>query len=278
MNILISGTHSILTKELSHRLPKELIDCRIDYLSHSPIPPSSSNHYSALNLNSLKDNYQVVIIITAFIPPDKSIAHLPEIFKINTEFVSQLITRYPDAFFVFCSSVSIYGKPSSLPLTENSPSLEVESYGLSKLWAENLLKTTKSAIFRISSLYGKGMKANTFLPRIIAQAQKSRSIDLWGDGHRKQNYIHVSDVAGMMIMSIKKNISGTFLATDISSYSNSQVAEIVKHFLPDTKINYQGEDLSPSFEYNNQATLTQLGYTITTDLPKGIKELIQNEK
>lgn len=207
----------------------------------------------------LRDEFDFVYFISAFIPKGENNSDNEMLYKVNIELLQNCLSQFSLAKFIFASSVSVYGESASV-LNENSQSKNVGNYGLSKLWGENLVRRHNSfAIFRISSMYGEGMNQGTFLPTIIKKALSEKQIYLYGNGERKQNYIHVSDVAEMMVNSESVEKNGTYLAVDSISHSNKQVADLIRSFLPEVNISYQGTDSSTSFEYDASYTYNHFG-------------------
>lgn len=229
---------------------------------------------SSEQLASLNDDFEYVFHIAAYIP-DKSNQDSKLLFETNVKLTETLLAKFEKARFIFASSVSIYGDGNRL-INENSPSINVNEYGQSKLSAEQLVKKhTSFAILRISSMYGIGMKKNTFLPLIIENAINKGKIILLGNGARKQDYIHVSDVARMMFAAANCKDNFTGLAVSGKSCSNVEIAEMIKQHVTNTDISFNDEDFGQSYEYDNAQTIKILGNKENIYINQDLKELVE---
>lgn len=225
-------------------------------------------------ISNLTDDFDTVYFISSYIPAGNEINHF-ELFNVNIALLIKCLNIFKSARFILASSVSVYGN-NTLYAREDSPSLNVSAYGLSKLWAEQIISKHHSfAIMRISSMYGVGMKKNTFLPLIIKNAIINDEIYLSGDGSRLQNYIHVDDVASSFLAASRVSVNGVLLSVNEYSVSNIDIAKIIKEYLPSVVINFKDVDVSQSSEYDANYTYSTLNWKNRIDLKLGIKQLIE---
>ena len=216
------------------------------------------------------------LMISAFIPNTKiAYNYNQDLFNVNVEFVNKIVQHFKDSRLIFASSVSVYNNAGDV-IKENSALNPSSSYAVSKLWGEIIVKQVNSySIFRISSLIGKGVKGETFVPMIINQSIQKKSITLFGSGERKQNYINYSDVAQLFISAAHLNNNSTYLAVNPYSFSNIEVAEKVKSLFPAVNINYLGKDSTESFIYDGSKTFAELNFTPSISLTDSILEIIK---
>ena len=167
-----------------------------------------------------------------------------------------------------------------MAVSENSPLNNPNTYGMSKLVGEFIAKFhPHSSITRFSSLYGIGMNETTFLPKIIHSALHKKKITLWGDGSRKQDYLHVADAAELCILTGLTGKKGkVYLGANGQSYSNLEVAHIVQKCVPGCRIEYSGENYAHSSHYNNKWTMKELNFVPKISLDEGIKEMVVNDE
>ena len=112
---------------------------------------------------------------------------------------------------VFPSSRLVYGKPTSLPVTEDHATNPLTVYGIHKLAVEHYLRVYQRMhgvpylTFRISNPFGPHQNArrgygilNTFIQRALA----GQPIQLFGDGMQLRDFIHVDDLLTLMLRAI----------------------------------------------------------------------------
>ena len=106
---------------------------------------------------------------------------------------------------VFASSGgTVYGIPESLPLTEESPTHPLSSYGIVKLAIEKYLHLFHHlygldyTVLRIANPYGERQNpageqgaVAVFLGRI----RERRPLEIWGDGGVARDYLYIGDLA-----------------------------------------------------------------------------------
>lgn len=257
-----------------NRLRKDYSVTGIYHENRNNLKYEEVDYFPVTHVDQLPEDYDLVFFVSAYIP-DKAGTVYQKMFEVNIDLLARCLKKFKSARFIFASSVSVYGQWSRVR-NEQSPYLDVDSYGCSKLWAEGMLKLHHSyAILRISSMYGPGMKLNTFLPLIIKSAVVDKHITLYGDGTRSQNYIHVTDVVELFRKAAVSGKNDVYLVVSKESYTNRQVAEIVKTILPDTNIEFRGLDNSLSTEYNAEVTYQKLDYVPDYSLYAGTKELVE---
>ncbi len=274
---MIVGANSPLSLNIIESLPAE--NTLVLYHSKPKYKREGVKYFSSTELSKIP-KVDVVFIISAFIPePGRNLNSEKELFDVNVEFIKTITTHFKFSRLVFASSVSIYNADSGSIICENSEISPATPYAISKLWGESIVKEAKSyAILRISSLIGKGAKEQTFVPIVIKNAIQNKTITLFGQGERKQNYINYYDAAQMFIRASELSGNGIYLAVGTKSFSNREVAEIIKNILPGTIINYQNEDTSPSYNYNAAKTYEALNYTPLRSLTDSITEIITWKK
>ncbi len=271
---LIIGSNSILSKQLVIDLG-DIYDIDIAY-SGDKSGVEKAENVDLISINNLfltSKTYNYVIIISAFIPDNKTI-NTQKLVDVNVSLIEKITLKFNQSKIIFCSSVSVYS-PTSNVITEKTAVNPINEYGISKLWAEKIIERNcqSYAIFRISSLIGAGMKNNTFIPLIIDNALTHKKITILGNGSRLQNYINVCDVSKLIISSLSYNENELFLAVSKKSYSNTEIANTVKK-IANCDIVYQGIDNSLSVSYDNTDTIHTLNFNEEKNIETSIKEII----
>ncbi len=277
MNVLVIGANGFLGSTIVQKClsKKWRVDCIYNINKNNL--PVSTNNYSINELDTLSSKYDYIFLVAAYIPHGNYNLPSKELLDGNIKLPLKISEQFPESKIIFSSSVSVYGTSSS-SLSEQSSYTAPTLYGLSKLSGETIVKLhERSQIIRFSSLYGKGMAKKTFLPLIIENAKHKKEITILGTGSRLQNYIHVQDAVDLCLLAAESEQYGVYLGTSEKSYSNLEVANIVKEYISECTIQLSGEDRSPSFVYENTFTRTTLNFVPKISLEKGIKELIDEE-
>jgi UDP-glucose 4-epimerase len=273
MKILITGVSGFL----GNKLVKSLKD-RYDIIGI--IGPSKKdcnfqgiNAYYSNDLNQISEEPEVVVMCHAIIPSNNLENRSKDLFMANVEFTEQITNIFPNAYHLYISSVAVYGENDSM-LDESSILSPESEYAISKLWGEKKVKLVKKCgILRLSSLYGISMKNNTIIPIYVNQALKNGKIEVWGDGERKQNYIHVTDAMQYIEAMVQYKAEGIYLATSEKETSNIELAEIIR-YQTNAQIIFMGFDNSPSKRYNNEITKKSLNIEKQIELSEGIQQYI----
>lgn len=152
---------------------------------------------------------------------------------------------------VFSSTAAVYGEPTEIPITEESPCKPVNPYGASKLAFEEMLSwySLSHGLKYISLRYFNACGATErfgeyhipethIIPILFETALAMRdTFSLYGDDYDTpdgtciRDYIHVSDIARAHVLALKKmDVIGPriFNMGNGSGYSNSQVIDAVK--------------------------------------------------
>lgn len=276
MKTLVIGANGFLGRNLVKKCLEW--NWRVDCVYHEEkkFIPDQCQTFHINDLEKITEFYEVVFLLSAFIPENKS-ALIPDkrLLDVNVGIPLRVVNIFKKSKIIFSSSASIYGTHAEVIL-ENSSFNNPDSYALSKLSAEFILRfSTNCQIVRFSSIYGVGMRPTTFIPKLIKGAKKNKKLTLFGDGSRLQNYIYVEDAVGYLMSTVDQKKSGIYLGVFNKSYSNKDVAETIKKYIPDCKIEYLREDNSPSFEYNNASTRKQLGFEPKYSLDEGIVRMLK---
>jgi len=135
---------------------------------------------------------------------------------VNTRALIETAVNCGVKHFIFSSTCAVYGNPTKIPVTEDSPTLPVSPYGSSKLMSEIILRDASQAygLDHVSLRYfnvagadprgraGQSTKAATQLIKVAVEAALGRrtKIEVFGtdyptpDGTCIRDYIHVTDL------------------------------------------------------------------------------------
>ncbi len=152
--------------------------------------------------------------------------------------------------FIFSSTAAVYGEPSSLPIREDSPTVPINPYGVSKLMVERILADYGAtygidyAIFRYFNVAGSmGAQGEDHRPEthiipvaIEAISGKRETFTIFGtdyetaDGTAIRDYVHVIDLVAAHVLALEKlnQTLGVFNLGTRNGFSVSQIVEAVE--------------------------------------------------
>ena len=155
-------------------------------------------------------------------------------YDVNVKGTLNLLTSliYPPNYFVFISTVSVYGINHGTDIKESHPLSAEDPYGKSKILAESeILKwgsknNVKTTILRLPLLIGKEPKGN--LKAIISGIKKGYYINI-GKGDARKSMVLADDVA-TYIPNVAKH-GGIYNLTDGYSPSFKEISDLIAdHF------------------------------------------------
>ncbi|SET25429.1 UDP-glucose 4-epimerase [Pseudobutyrivibrio sp. C4] len=119
----------------------------------------------------------------------------------------ELVNKYNKKMIFLSSGGTVYGDAYDKPIKECSITSPINHYGNLKLCIENIIRTfvmqngLQAYIARISNPYGLGQDYTSgvgFIDAVVRNGIKGNVITVWGDGENIRDYIHISDVCGML--------------------------------------------------------------------------------
>ena len=134
---------------------------------------------------------------------------------VNTLKMLDLAVKYSVKKIIFTSSGgTVYGVPSEIPITENSLTNPICSYGINKLSIEKYLHlyhhlyNLDYCILRLANPYGQGQKllsSQGVISIFIYKALCNHILEIWGDGTTTRDYIYIDDVVRSLVAAIDYN-------------------------------------------------------------------------
>jgi UDP-glucose 4-epimerase len=107
-------------------------------------------------------------------------------------------------FVFFSSGGTVYGPPTTLPVSEGHPSQPIVSYGIVKLMMEKYLfllaynDSMEVVILRVGNAYGE--RQDPFvqfgaIATFLGCFARGHPITIWGNGQITRDYVYVKDIA-----------------------------------------------------------------------------------
>lgn len=244
MNILVTGSNGFIGNHVAKYFRE-----KGDYViglgrSTSPKDASAIDEYYACDL-STDDIYSIFENVT--IDKIDAVVHLAADMRhepYNTEVVvancggTQRLLEFCEknniTVFAQLSSLPVIGHPVEHPITEEHPLEPYTVYHITKHTEEMLAdyayryRGVRTSSFRISAPVGTGVNPNTIFPTFIRNALKGDDLTLSGRGTRRQNYVHVRDIAQALYKAVNSDYChGTYNLTGDLLVSNKELAEKV---------------------------------------------------
>lgn len=165
-------------------------------------------------------------------------------------------------FFCYTSSMSVYGIPLVLPVSENHPENPTDAYGFSKLLNEGIIRSlgyqfdVPTAILRIASVYDKNQMSKA-IENIKKNMEKKETITVYGSRTVSRDYIHISDLTDAIMSILNKEITGIFNIGSGKRTSLRKIIEILEDvFDSKTEITFD-KTKSDSFDFELDINLAR---------------------
>jgi UDP-glucose 4-epimerase len=119
------------------------------------------------------------------------------------------------------SGGAVYGPPETVPIREDHRLSPISSYGIVKVAAEQYIRLfarnrgISAVILRPSNPYGEGQAGTGvqgLVGTLLARALSGEPVAVWGDGTTLRDYLHVRDLADLILRATESRAEGTFNA------------------------------------------------------------------
>lgn len=194
-------------------------------------------------------------------------------------FLERLLNKIKFIKIIFISSVEVFGKNHDV-INQQSSFVQPSIYGQSKLSQEFLVKSFNNfLIIRPTYIYGTGMNQNSLIPIWSKFANEKREIIIFGDGQRKQDYLHIDDLTNLCFLATitEKETNNIIIAATGNSVSNYEIAKEISDNIPNTIIKFKGDDKTSSLKFDVCETQLLYGWKPKISIKEGIYEYIKNE-
>jgi len=199
-----------------------------------------------------RERIEAIIHLAAFALVPESVAQ-PQKYVTNNVTAARVLleaaVRARIRRLVFSSSCAVYGYPTTIPITEDSPLAPVNPYGETKRDFERLLADvgSKQGIGVVSLRYfnasgaterlGEDHDPETHLiPNVLAAALGKRAaLEVYGtdyptaDGTAVRDYVHVADIADAHLRALDVELDGnSAVAVNLGTGTGRSVREVVE--------------------------------------------------
>ena len=130
-----------------------------------------------------------------------------EVNGVGTARMLEGAQKHDVATFLFASSMTVYGQPPGLPVTEAMPCDPLSYYGVTKWAAERAVIVSsrhsswapRAVAFRMFNVYGERQSLTNpyqgVLGIFLGNCLRGEGIRIFGDGLQSRDFVHAADVA-----------------------------------------------------------------------------------
>ena len=221
MNIGITGGSGLIGTELCKIFSQKHEITVLDF-KEPKIPGINFTKVDIENPQEIIDSTKgidVIIHLAAalgVIETEKNPVKTLDINSIGTKNVLEACRRNNIKKIVFSSSSEIYGEPEHMPIKETDRITPITTYGISKLMAEEYIKSYSKAyginytIFRLFNVYGEEQANRWVVPEFVRKIVNDEEVTIHGDGNQMRAFCHVSDIAKAFSYALTKGDNQIF--------------------------------------------------------------------
>jgi len=232
-----------------------------------------------------------VIHLAALPIADEAEKHIEEAIKSIGIGTANLLSVIKDCGFVdrfvYISSSTVYGDFLYEPAPEDHPLNPIQRYSLVKLFGEHLTKVAglreniEYVIIRPSAVYGPTDVNRRVIQIFVENAISNKPIILFNKGEERLDFTYVEDAAEGIVLATfdPKAKNQTFNITNGEARSLKDIADILKLYFPDLKIEVTSKDAVYQRPKRGSLDITKarniLGFNPKYNLEKGIKKYLE---
>lgn len=195
--------------------------------------------------------------------------------------------------FIYSSSMSAYGDPETLPVSEDAPLRPRTYYGAGKVSAEAYIRLAQQSgidttIFRLFSVYGPGQdlrnKAQGMVSIFLSYMLEGVPVVVKGPLDRFRDFTYVDDVVEVWVAAADEGptFGGTY---NLCTGTKTTVADLLTALKaatgdPDYPVQQSGRTPGDQFGLigDNAALRRDLGFAPATPLAEGLARLVSAER
>ena len=271
MNVIILGAAGFIGTNLTKHLLADtnnrltLVDGNISYFSNltetekNKVLLVESNFTEDTDFESLVKGQDVVYHLVSTTVPSTSNQHISQEIVANVVVTARLLdacVKLAVKKVIFISSGgTVYGKDVKSPISEESVTSPISSYGLQKLSIEKLLYLYQYMygldyrVIRLANPYGPYQRPNGVLGAVTTftyKALNDEPIRVYGDGTVIRDFIYIDDAVraiknisnsnkGPRVFNVGSG-SGTSIKTVLETVADSLGKKLQIDFLPGRKV------------------------------------------
>lgn len=210
---------------------------------------------------------------------------------VGTARVLEGARRHGARTFVYASSMTAYGHPERLPVTEDQRSAPVSYYGITKWAAEQAVLISakpesmnlRATCFRMFNVYGPRQSLTNpyqgVLGIFLGNVLRDEPIRIFGDGEQSRDFVYVGDVAKAWVAALDRPPVEAAVV-NLGTATKTSINELWRHAVtacgqdPDAwPVSW--EDVRPGDQVHMRADISRakelLGWVPSTSLVDGLR-------
>lgn len=262
-------------REFGGKAQLHLIDLHDDIHTHS-------------RLQGVTHVIQLINSSNAAMGNTKIVADMQSNLLPHVSFINSCILAGVRSFTFLSSGGTVYGKPQSVPISENHPTLPLNSYGLTKLVTEQYLQMLCRGtdmgfgILRVANPYGPGqtgLGGQGLIGTILQKYKLGEEISIFGDGLAERDYLYIEDAVDAIVRTVEQEPMNDVF--NIGSGRGRSILEVVSAVesalgvaLPRKHIPNRSTD-APANILDVTKAKRALGWETTTDFETGVARTVE---
>ena len=251
MIFLITGSAGFTGKKLVQNLLKNkknfiyALDIKKIKIKHQNLIEYNIDLRKKNKLNSVFRKIKKIdyVIHTMALQPtslDMELTNFIDANFLTSTYLLENLKNYNIKRLVVCSSFSVYGKPSTLPIYENSKTMPTNNYGFSKLLMEKAfeyfsnINNMNVVVLRFDGIYGPNQSLPGFINMAIKTMKKNEDLVIFNRGAQLRNQIYIDDVIKSIQLSLKANLKENYNIFNIAGekpISNKNLSHKLRNIL-----------------------------------------------
>ncbi len=239
-------------------------------------------------VNDIARNCDAIINFAAQTHVDRSITDASDFVRTNVYGVHVLLEaakKYSLSKYIQISSDEVYGSIERGSFTEESPLRPNSPYAASKAAADHLVRSyfvtynLPVAITRSSNNFGPFQYPEKVIPLFITNAQKNKSLPLYGDGLNVRDWLYVLDNCRAVDLVLHKGeIGQIYNVAAGNEKTNLELTELILKIMdkPGSLIEYVKNRLGHDRRYSLDCSrIRTLGWQPQYQFEQALKETIR---
>ncbi len=280
MKILITGINGFIGRHLKNLFFKK------NYKVFGIRSKSQTNDYKILLKKKIKPNILIHCAGSGIVGFNNVPYKIHKQKNLNSTkkliaFVKKAKLR--NSKIIFLSSQAVYGKVSTVKISEKNKTQPISNYGKTKFLAEKELKKITDnfvIVLRLFSIYGNGLRK-----QIIWDACNkfiNKEVFFRGNGKEKRDFLHILDLIGLLKKIIKSEPKTSFAVFNVGSGKGIKIKtlliKIKKIYKSSLKISFMkngNKQENQNFVSNNRKIINTFDWKPKKNLNKELKFYIK---